>query len=163
MNEQMQACKGKGGCHTCKGKACKPGANLGLIPRDQAEKAIATLDLTMVKMKLMDPKEGKGWDRDQTDRVEVRYKRFLLLNATVPDADIVPTTDVDDMWHYHILDTQAYATDCQQVFGEFFHHFPYFGLRGPEDAKDLQRAFAETCALYERTFGEPYSSSLELS
>ena len=163
MMEQMRACQGKGGCHTCKGKACKPGAMLGRISREDAERAIAALDLTMVKMKLMDVKEGKGWDRDTADRVEIRYKRFLLLNATVADVDIVPTTDVDDMWHYHILDTQAYAADCLKVFGEFFHHFPYFGLRGPEDAEYLRRAFTETCALYERTFGEPYSSNEGLS
>ncbi|MFA5936065.1 MAG: glycine-rich domain-containing protein-like [Patescibacteria group bacterium] len=156
MIEQMQACKGKGGCTTCKGKACKPSINLGRIPRERAETAIAELDLTMVKWKLMDKNEGKGWDCDKTDDVEVRYKRFLLLNATVPNIDIVPTVDVDTMWHYHILDTQAYAVDCEKIFGEFFHHFPYFGLRGPEDAADLQRAFRATCALYEETFGSSY-------
>jgi len=154
----MQACKGKGGCRSCKGKACKPGANLGRITRKRAEQAIAELDLNMVKMKLMDKTEGKGWDPDKVNDIELRYKRFLLLNATVPDVDIVPTTDVDTMWHYHILDTQAYAMDCQRIFGEFFHHFPYFGLRGPEDAADLQRAFTATCALYERTFGSSYLS-----
>jgi hypothetical protein len=158
MFVQMQACKGKGGCHTCKGKACKPGVRIGRVSLDHAEKSIAALDLTMVKMKLMDKKEGKGWDQDKVDDIETRYRRFLLLNATVFDTDIVPTTDVDTMWHYHILDTQAYAEDCQEIFGEFFHHFPYFGLRGPEDAEDLQRAFAETCALYERRFGTSYLS-----
>ncbi len=156
MSEQMQACTGKGGCHTCKGKACKPGGNLGRIDRDRAEKAIAELDLTMVKMKLMDKAEGKGWDLDKVNDIEVRYKRFLFLNATVPDVDLVPTSDVDTMWHCHILDTQAYAVDCEKIFGEFFHHFPYFGLRGPEDAADLQRAFKATCALYEETFGSRY-------
>lgn len=156
MPHQIQACKGKGGCHTCKGKACKPGTNLGRIAKDQVEKALSNLDLTMVKIKLMDKKEGKGWDRMKVDDVEVRYKRFLLLNATVPEVDIVPTADIDTMWHYHILDTQAYAADCEKIFGEFFHHFPYFGLRGPEDAEDLQRAFKSTCRLYEDTFGSSY-------
>lgn len=158
MLDQMQACTGKGGCVNCKGKACKPGVRLGRISRDHAEKAIAALDLTMVKRKLMDKNEGKGWSQDKVDDVDVRYRRFLLLNATVPDVDIVPTTDVDTMWHAHILDTQAYAVDCEMIFGEFFHHFPYFGLRGPEDAADLQRAFTATCALYEQTFGASYQS-----
>ncbi len=158
MIDQMSACTGKGGCCTCKGKACKPGTRLGQISRDHVEKATAELDLTMIKWKLMDKTEGKGWSREKVDDVEIRYKRFLLLNATFPDMDIVPTSDVDTMWHYHILDTQAYATDCQKIFGEFFHHFPYFGLRGPEDAADLQQAFTATCALYEKTFGASYLS-----
>jgi hypothetical protein len=65
------------------------------------------------------------------------------------------------MWHYHILDTRAYHGDCQRVFGGYFHHFPYFGLRGDDDARRLQAAFAKTKALYEETFGEPLARNRE--
>ncbi|HEU4561412.1 MAG TPA: hypothetical protein VFS20_26400 [Longimicrobium sp.] len=59
------------------------------------------------------------------------------------------------MWHYHILDTRAYHRDCQTLFGEYFHHFPYFGMRGEEDEQNLERAFKMTGVLYEEAFGEP--------
>lgn len=156
MYEQMQACTGKGGCCNCKGKACKPGLGRRFRPEEVAER-INAIDLTWVKWKLMDKNEGKGWEQAKVDDIEVRYKRFLLLSATA-DLDVVPTTDIDSMWHYHILDTRAYAADCQTVFGGFFHHFPYFGLRGPEDAANLRSAFEATCELYWKTFGSPYQS-----
>jgi hypothetical protein len=51
------------------------------------------------------------------------------------------------------LDTQKYQEDCERVFGYFLHHFPYFGMRGEEDAENLKHAWAESCALYEKRFG----------
>jgi hypothetical protein len=62
---------------------------------------------------------------------------------------------MDAVWHQHILDTRDYHVDSQAVFGEYFHHYPYFGMNGPQDAQNLLNAFAETKALYARTFGEP--------
>jgi hypothetical protein len=40
------------------------------------------------------------------------------------------------------------------VFGYFLHHFPYFGMRGEEDAANLRAASANMHAIYEREFGE---------
>lgn len=114
------------------------------------------IDLHMVKSKLCLPEdqEGKGWSPEQADRVEVWYKRFLKLNLLYPTKSIVPTRMIDVMWHAHILDTRAYASDCGQVFGEYLHHFPYFGLRGEDDARDLAESFAETCELFVLHFGQ---------
>ena len=61
------------------------------------------------------------------------------------------------MWHYHILDTEKYAEDCRDIFGYFVHHFPYFGMRGDEDAQHLQAAFVETQELYVKEFGKSLS------
>jgi hypothetical protein len=66
---------------------------------------------------------------------------------------------MDTMWHYHILDTKAYHKDCGTVFGHYFHHFPYFGLRGEEDARNLKSAFEQTKQFYAATFGEPIDHS----
>lgn len=115
---------------------------------------VAALDLSMVKMKLADPEEGKGWSAEQCDDAEVEYKRFLTLNLLYPRS-IVPTTVMDTMWHYHILDTRAYHRDSERIFGGYFHHFPYFGMRGAEDEQNLARSFENTSQLYEKTFGEP--------
>lgn len=118
---------------------------------------VARLDLTLIKEKLHDEDEGAGWSREFCDRVEIEYRRYLVLSGTYTDpADaVVPSRMVDTFWHAHILDTQAYTADCEAVFGEFLHHFPYFGTRGPEDAQDLGDSYDRTLARYELLFGLP--------
>jgi hypothetical protein len=119
---------------------------------------IEALDLSMIKRKLQDPEEGMGWTAEACDEVEVEYKRYLALKRAYPDREIVPNQPVDKFWHYHILDTLKYAEDCQAILGYFLHHFPYFGMNGPEDEQALVDAFDDTTALYEAAFGEPYAT-----
>lgn len=118
---------------------------------------IANIDLEMVKMKIGEPKEGIGWNKEQCENAEIEYKRYLTLcrKFPYPHYSIVPNKVMDTMWHYHILDTRAYCEDCDRVFGNYFHHFPYFGLRGEEDEKNLIDSFEKTKRLYAETFGEP--------
>jgi hypothetical protein len=49
--------------------------------------------------------------------------------------------------------------DSDIIFGGYFHHFPYFGLRGDEDKKNLEDAFEATKQLYEVVFNEPMLKS----
>lgn len=128
-------------------------------PVEQVVAAIQALDLGPVKLKLMDPEEGQGWSREYVERMELAYKRFLTLMVKHSEQTIAPTKDVDKFWHGHILDTMKYAEDCQNVFGYFLHHFPYFGMRGEQDAADLRAASDSMRALYEREFGEPLPNS----
>lgn len=125
------------------------------ISISEALERVSAIDLGMVRLKLADPEEGKGWAEDHLDAVEREYRRFLALHLTHPDAEIVPCGDVDAMWHYHILDTEAYGEDCDKVFGRFLHHFPYFGMRGDDDAQALVDAYEWTLATYREVFGEP--------
>lgn len=111
------------------------------------------LDLGPIKVKIM---HEDGLSRDEVIELEKEYKRFLTLIYLHPSRSIVPTTDIDRMWHAHILDTAKYAEDCDQLFGFFLHHFPYFGLRGDEDEQQLIDSFNETQRLYTTVFGEPY-------
>lgn len=124
-------------------------------------KAIDDLDLDPIKIKLMGETEGESWSREKAEAVDLQYRRFLKMNLDhrVGSAPVVPTKDVDTFWHYHILDTRKYAEDCATVFGRFFHHFPYFGLRGEDDARNLTEAFSETKRLYRQTFGEDMPST----
>ena len=130
-------------------------------PVEQIVAAIAALDLDPIKVKLMDAEEGQGWSREQVDGMAVAYKRFLTLLVKYPETPIAPSKDVDKFWHGHILDTMKYAQDCEIVFGYFLHHFPYFGMRGEEDAAALAEAGKQTAALYEKEFGEnvPHAAS----
>ncbi len=117
---------------------------------------IASINLEMVKMKLMEPSEGINWNSEQADDAEIEYKRYLHLTRHFPYPlhAIVPNKIMDTMWHYHILDTKAYFMDCEKTFGKYLHHFPYFGLRGEEDAKNLEASFELTKKHYLATFNE---------
>lgn len=108
------------------------------------------LDFTMLKRKLA---EERGWTSELCDEVESLYRSFLALNARYPDRKICPTGPIDIFWHAHILDTRAYVRDCELMFGEYLHHFPYFGMRGPEDQAALDRAFRESIELFITHFG----------
>jgi hypothetical protein len=115
--------------------------------------SIASIDLDPIKLKLTDIHDGAGWTKELADAVEPWYRRFLYLTVKYSDRAIVPNKVIDTFWHYHILDTKKYAADCTQAFGFFVHHYPYFGMNGPEDAERLRCAFHETTQLYGVEFG----------
>ncbi|HXK31134.1 MAG TPA: hypothetical protein VJZ94_00030 [Candidatus Paceibacterota bacterium] len=125
---------------------------------DERLRHVQDLDLEPIKFKLVHDEDGPRWSITDTDRVEVEYKRFLALNLkNVTDKrvqSIVPTREVDKFWHAHILDTMKYEADCAHCLGFFLHHFPYLGLRGPEDALALQERFRESLEYYHAEFGQ---------
>ena len=113
-----------------------------------------SLDLEPIKFSLAMREDGPGWPLDKIETMETWYRRFLFLSHRFPEKTIVPTKDIDVFWHTHILDTKKYMADCESLFGGYFHHFPYFGMRGEEDRMNLEDAVNETEALYLNTFGE---------
>ena len=114
---------------------------------------IATIDMEMIKMKMAQTDE-MAWNPAQLESAELEYKRYLHL-CLKEGKGIVPNQIMDETWHYHILDTRAYSKDTEEVFGFYLHHFPYFGLRGDEDAANLKAAFERTKELYAQHFNEP--------
>lgn len=110
---------------------------------------IDAIDLTNCTNRLMDPKLGKGWSKDKAAEQVGKYRNFLKMIST--GMTCVPTKDVDEVWHTHILDTEEYTKDCQRCFGYYVHHRPYLA----DDT--LQRSWKETNAAYEGTFGKQYS------
>ena len=125
-----------------------------LINTKGIDPLVAGIDLEMVKMKLRDEKEGLGWSFEIADEAEVEYKRYLHLTKKYPDASLVPHSLMDDMWHQHILDTRAYHQDSNLIFGEYLHHYPYFGLRSEKDLQNLISSFEQTQDIYANEFGE---------
>jgi hypothetical protein len=106
---------------------------------------VAQLDFSMLGRKLM---EERGWTHEYCDEVENLYRKFLALNIRYPDKKICPSGPIDEFWHAHILDTRAYFADCEFLFGEYLHHFPYFGMRGQEDRAHLEAAFEDSLNLF---------------
>jgi hypothetical protein len=111
---------------------------------------VRALDFAMLQRKLI---EEQGWTVEHAQQVESLYRKFLALNLRYRDRKICPTAPIDAFWHAHILDTRAYFRDCDVLFGEYLHHFPYFGMRGPEDRADLESTFAKSVELFIVHFG----------
>jgi len=118
------------------------------------------LDLEPIMVKAMDEEEGYGWTLDFVHKVAEEYRRYLELCRKFPDKPLVPSCFVDDFWHLHILDTIKYADDCDKLFGYFLHHFPYFGMRGEDDEKNLSDAWADSLRTYACVFGHQASEEL---
>jgi hypothetical protein len=129
---------------------------------DRLWEKIRAIDLSMVKLKLLDPEEGIGWSRDKVNFFENRYLKFLYIMVKYQRQSIVPTLEIDAFWHQHILDTQSYENDCFIIAGFFIHHYPYFGMNGAEDAANLITSFEITKDIYFDEFGECYSDGFEI-
>jgi len=113
---------------------------------------IAELDLEPIKFLLMDKVDGLGWDLSRANYIGELYRSFLYLIYKYPDDGVVPTPEIDKFWHFHILDTQKYHQDCQEIFGKYIHHNPYLGFRGDGDDVELQRKFSHTRMLIRKEF-----------
>ena len=87
------------------------------------------LDLEPIKFSLTHREDGPNWSINKVEGLEVWYRRFLYLSNIYNEKIIVPSKDIDIFWHTHILDTQKYIFDCDNLFGRYIHHFPYFGMR----------------------------------
>jgi len=118
---------------------------------ENIENSVAGIDLSNITWKLQD-KESKGWDKETCNTAEREYRRFLTLKKIYPKQTFVPNQLIDDIWHQHILDTASYRKDCTEVFGKFIDHYPYFGMHGDADQKDLKSTFEETKKLYFKHF-----------
>ncbi len=110
---------------------------------------VNNLDLQAVANKLM---RSKGWTLEQTQLAINRYKLFLYIKYVHPATGLVPTKEIDDVWHTHIhVNLLKYNRDCEYIFGYILNH-----VDSGEDEQTLQiygKAFNITKALFENTFG----------
>lgn len=120
------------------GAACGPDPSLSIDDRLQQ------IDWRPIAFKLTDRTHGLGWSIERATRAIRGYLQFLKAIDQHPTAALVPSQDVDEVWHCHLLDTHKYAADCQWLFGRFIHHNPYLGMGSPEQAAQLTTAWQET-------------------
>ncbi|WP_233267980.1 glycine-rich domain-containing protein [Pantoea agglomerans] len=125
---------------------------------EDAIEYINNMQFTELRKKLSqyDPLISRVWSEKELLMTEQYYKNFLYLNKKYRDVVkvIVPSLAVDEFWHHHILDTRSYIKDSNNIFGYYFHHYPYFGMRSDEDYTNLKDAFNLTQEIYEAEFGE---------
>jgi hypothetical protein len=129
-------------------------------PVEQVVSAIQALDLESVKLRVMDAELGEGWTREYADCIESAYKNYLTMVVKYQDEaeDILPSKDVDEFWHTHILQTMKYADDCQAVFGTFLHHNPHVGKLSQADLDKRVEHAEKTRQFYEREFGTQWAA-----
>lgn len=125
---------------------------------NQAKTYIHTMDFSQIKNKIIqkDPNVARVWLPDEVDEALLYYKNFLYLNKKyLPTYKIIPpSSEIDEIWHHHILDTRRYHRDCIAIFGYYFHHYPYFGMRSEVDKNNLVDTFAITQYLHCLEFGD---------
>jgi hypothetical protein len=119
---------------------------------ERIPESIRSLDFEPLVVKLLE--EQKAQSVDEAWFAVRELARFYTLLLKYPQRRLCPSRFVDKVWHAHILDTIYYRRDCQNVFGRYLDHFPYFGLRGQQDSKDLIAAFVAMREYYNETFGE---------
>jgi len=118
----------------------------------QLKEKLWSFDLGPIMFKLMATHDGKGWSLERTGTAIEGYRRFLYLTMTLCET-VVPCHDVDEVWHVHILDTSKYRGDCNELFGKFLDHFPYFGMRGDADQECLQNTYKVSQEIERAVFG----------
>ncbi|GAX22245.1 hypothetical protein FisN_19Lh313 [Fistulifera solaris] len=96
-----------------------------------------------------------------------RYQKFLLLSKSFHrgrgnDSMIVPTYDIDLMWHTHILYSIArYEADCIRIRGSFMNHDD--SLNDRSSGSDLEMAFQQTKEAWQELYKEPYINSSDVA
>lgn len=88
-------------------------------------------------------------------RIEETLK--FLMTSRFCTSSIPVTQEIDDVWHYWILQTQEYETLCRALpGGDFIHHSSnaYLVFADPEVGTDWNvRADVEMLAIYVANFG----------
>jgi len=125
------------------------------VSQEKIDEAMAIVNSLDFELQIKKMVEYNGLDKEYVDECMKQYKNFLAMLIAYKDSNIefVPNSMIDEAWHQHILDTRKYAEDCMLMFGEFKHHYPYFGLRGEDDVKVWKEVSKLTEKVYKHHFG----------
>jgi uncharacterized protein (TIGR04222 family) len=96
---------------------------------------------------------ANGWSRSLALGAIEEYRKFVFL-ALVADHQVTPSDQVDQVWHLHLLFSDAYWNDfCPRVLGRPLHHLPARG--GQEERGRFHEQYRATIRSYRQHFGEP--------
>lgn len=99
------------------------------------------------------------WDLDRAAKAVLDYQRYMSVTKALGGIQLVPNADIDEIWHMHILDTRAYMDDCNALFGEYLHHYPYFGMLGEENQQQWFDVQNQSEKLWQNLFNEALYSN----
>lgn len=124
-----------------------------LLSLEEARAYLQQLDLSYIVEAMCAPQYPlPRWTEAEAKRCCQLYKNFLFLHKKHPDSVLVPTREIDEFWHNHILYTQQYFHDCTQIFGHYLHHTP---ASPTEDTAQLIDDFKLTKQFYFDEFKHP--------
>ena len=84
------------------------------------------------------------------------YHKFLLLRTQDSSLTLVPTYQIDLMWHTHILTSVTrYRDDCIAITGSPLDHDDSLNDRTP--GAKLDTSYQRTSALWKQTYGTEYA------
>ena len=122
--------------------------------RESINPIVKKLDFDRLIWKISNSSGGTNLSAKDLKNAVDQYRKFLTLKAKYPKAELVPTEEIDLIWHSHILDTRRYSADCKKLFGRFLHHGPFFGPFSTETQEEMGVRFNETSKLWKREFAE---------
>lgn len=109
--------------------------------------------------KILESKSDE-WNLERAEKAVLNYQRYIAVTKALGGIQLVPNADIDEIWHMHILDTRAYMQDSNALFGEYLHHYPYFGMISEENKQQWEDVQAQSEQLWQSLFNEPlYFSS----
>jgi hypothetical protein len=124
-----------------------------MISLEEARHYIDALDLRYIVDAMCDSQYPlPRWTLSDAIHCSQLYKNFLYLFKKHLPIQLVPTKEVDEFWHNHILYTKNYHRDCMQIFGHYLHHEP---ANPNENSDDLINDFVITKQLYLAEFNQP--------
>lgn len=120
------------------------------ISLEQARSYVDTLDFNYIIETMCAPTYPlPRWTVSDATYCAQLYKNFLLLQKKYSGIPLVPTREIDEFWHNHILFTKNYHLDCLNIFGFYLHHEPASPQDNPEK---LVQDYANTKQLYFEEF-----------
>lgn len=122
---------------------------------EEAKQYIYSIDFSNIIAKMV---KHQGWLRHEAEALSEIYKNFLFINKKHYGkwGMLPPSEELDEFWHNHILDTEKYRRDCDNIFGHYLDHYPYFGIDEKTNYTDLSNAFSLMCELYLKEFGTEF-------
>lgn len=87
-------------------------------------------------------------------RALIRYERFMQLFKEHPGTMLVPTLDIDLVWHTHQCSPKSYQSFSAKVAGRSINHDDSL------DKTTRKDGFRETCMFYETRFNDEYNTCL---
>lgn len=101
--------------------------------------------------------KNTGWDDNYAGSVAIEYLYFLLIHKINPTLPIVPSKDIDEVWHSHILFTKFYKLTCHKLFRKFLHHTPSVSQ---DDENKCNEGYVEMLREYKRIFNRDPPSNI---
>lgn len=123
-----------------------------MISLQAAREYLSELDLSYIIAAMCAPDYPlPRWTVEDATHCCQLYKNFLFLMKKHLSLSLVPTREIDEFWHNHILYTRQYFHDCEHIFGHYLHHEPASPTDNPVQLIDN---FKLTKALYLEEFGQ---------